>query len=158
MRERGVERQEERWSGDTRCVENRRRDCTEPESFREIRHKEDQRSPTNHKGLIVLIKEKLLLAQAEEGTRTLLELCFWEGEREQTHDSSSVGECGYFLHSQSWVFFDVLLRGAGPHRAEEHNQSSVGKGRAGLRAGGGSLNTGHRHRHRQEAETRLEIQ
>lgn len=42
--EKGVDRQEERWSEGMRCVENRRRDYTDTERLREIRHREDQRS------------------------------------------------------------------------------------------------------------------
>lgn len=42
--ERGIDRQEERWSEDMRFVEDRRKDCTDTESFRVIRHREDQRN------------------------------------------------------------------------------------------------------------------
>lgn len=40
----GIDRQEERWSEDMRCVENRRKDCTDTELFRETQHRQDQRS------------------------------------------------------------------------------------------------------------------
>lgn len=58
---------------------------------------------------------------------------------------------------EAWMFFDVLLSGAGPHKVEEHNQSSVRKGLAGLRTRDGSLNTGHRHRQEGETALRLDI-
>ena len=41
---RGKDRQGERWGEDMRFGEDRRRDCTDTESFREIRRREDQRS------------------------------------------------------------------------------------------------------------------
>ncbi|KAK1891031.1 Nuclear speckle splicing regulatory protein 1, partial [Dissostichus eleginoides] len=40
------------------------------------------------------------------------------------------------------LVFDALL--SGPHKVEEHNQSSVREGLTGLSTTEGSLNTGHR--------------
>lgn len=79
--------------------------------------------------------------------------CLWKKEKhlkaprcpQRTKSTPRKPECSLMCCWAVW----------GPHKVDEHNQSTVGERSVGLSARGGLLNTGQRHRHRQEGETAL---